>query len=91
MRYYKVPAIHVRYRDVRHKYKRQRQPKDNDDDGQTQGPKGDSLFTIIYSHGNAEDIGCNVDFYRYLSLVAGADVLGYEYPVSEIRAMLVLT
>jgi hypothetical protein len=38
-------------------------------------------YTIIYSHGNAEDIGENLGWYAQLANATQADVVGYEYPV----------
>ncbi|KAJ1453654.1 Alpha/Beta hydrolase protein [Pelagophyceae sp. CCMP2097] len=36
-------------------------------------------LTILYSHGNAEDIGLHLPFLDALCRVTGADVLSYEY------------
>lgn len=48
-------------------------PKPPEDEGS--GPK----MTLLYSHGNAEDIGQHLDYIDALSLHTGADVLSYEY------------
>eukprot|EP00930_Biecheleria_cincta_P024377 TRINITY_DN17455_c0_g1_i1.p1 TRINITY_DN17455_c0_g1~~TRINITY_DN17455_c0_g1_i1.p1 ORF type:complete len:285 (+),score=42.67 TRINITY_DN17455_c0_g1_i1:31-855(+) len=45
---------------------------------------GNSFFTgqpmtIIYSHGNAEDLGVHLDYIDALAQVASADVFSYEY------------
>jgi pimeloyl-ACP methyl ester carboxylesterase len=40
----------------------------------------DSKFTIICSHGNAEDLGLNIPFLERLSQVTEQNVIGYEYP-----------
>jgi len=50
-----------------------RAPKPPDDEGN--GMK----MTLLYSHGNAEDIGQHLDYIDALSLHTGADVLSYEY------------
>mmetsp|Transcript_1782 Transcript_1782/g.5995 ORF Transcript_1782/g.5995 Transcript_1782/m.5995 type:complete len:289 (+) Transcript_1782:117-983(+) len=36
-------------------------------------------FTILYAHGNAEDIGLHVSFVEAMSKLTGADVLSFEY------------
>lgn len=38
-----------------------------------------SNFTIIYSHGNAEDVGLSLPYLDYLSQCCNANVLAYEY------------
>jgi len=50
-----------------------RAPKLPEDEGS--GPK----MTLLYSHGNAEDIGQHLDYIDALSMHTGADVLSYEY------------
>ena len=37
-------------------------------------------FTIIYSHGNAEDVGISLYYLDVLSHVLKASVIAYEYP-----------
>jgi pimeloyl-ACP methyl ester carboxylesterase len=37
-------------------------------------------ITILYSHGNAEDIGINIPYLEHLSEVLNVNVLAYEYP-----------
>ena len=41
-------------------------------------------FTILYSHGNAEDVGINVPYLEQLSQTLQVDVLAYEYPVRPV-------
>lgn len=36
-------------------------------------------MTLLYSHGNAEDLGLHLDYIEELSRKTGADVLSYEY------------
>ena len=36
--------------------------------------------TILYSHGNAEDIGQMVDYLKYISMTARVNILAYDYP-----------
>eukprot|EP00934_Nitzschia_sp_Nitz4_P005494 Nitzschia sp. Nitz4//scaffold335_size18684//15867//16661//NITZ4_008772-RA/size18684-processed-gene-0.7-mRNA-1//-1//CDS//3329548282//5484//frame0 len=37
-------------------------------------------FTLLYSHGNAEDVGISVYYLEKLSAACNASVLAYEYP-----------
>ena len=36
-------------------------------------------FTVIYSHGNAEDVGLSLEYIDFVSRVLEVDVLSYEY------------
>lgn len=36
-------------------------------------------FTVVYSHGNAEDVGLSLPYIDFMSNALGVDVLAYEY------------
>lgn len=40
-------------------------------------------FTVLYSHGNAEDLGINIPYLEQLSNTLQVNVLAYEYPVRD--------
>lgn len=42
--------------------------------------KFNSKYTVIYSHGNAEDVGLSLDYLDELSDVLNANIIAYEYP-----------
>lgn len=39
-----------------------------------------ATFTILYSHGNAEDVGLSLSYLDVMSEICKANVLAYEYP-----------
>lgn len=39
-----------------------------------------SAFTVLYSHGNAEDVGLSLPYLDALSATCGCSVFAYEYP-----------
>uniref|UniRef100_A0A7S2E2G7 Serine aminopeptidase S33 domain-containing protein n=1 Tax=Helicotheca tamesis TaxID=374047 RepID=A0A7S2E2G7_9STRA len=61
----RIPAIYKRYGNRNYEHPR--------GGGEQRRP------TIIYSHGNAEDIGLHLPFVDCLSEMTGCDVLSYEY------------
>jgi len=36
-------------------------------------------LTVIYSHGNAEDIGLDCDFFQFLAAGLRVNIVGYDY------------
>jgi len=42
--------------------------------------KNPGRYTILFSHGNAEDLGCIEDWMEAISFMCNADVFAYEYP-----------
>lgn len=49
----------------------------NSSNGDSRGSS--APMTLLYSHGNAEDLGLHLDFIDALARSTGADVLSYEY------------
>mmetsp|Transcript_31077 Transcript_31077/g.75110 ORF Transcript_31077/g.75110 Transcript_31077/m.75110 type:complete len:291 (+) Transcript_31077:198-1070(+) len=45
----------------------------------SQQQQGDRMLTIVYSHGNAEDLGLSLPYLDYLSHFCGCTVFAYEY------------
>jgi pimeloyl-ACP methyl ester carboxylesterase len=43
-------------------------------------PRQPSRFTILFSHGNAEDLGCIERWLEELAAVCNADIFAYDYP-----------
>jgi hypothetical protein len=41
--------------------------------------RNDGKFTLIYSHGNAEDVGLSLPYLDYLQDICDCNVLAYEY------------
>lgn len=46
----------------------------------TKASSNKQRFTIIYSHGNAEDVGISIGYLQLLSSACDVNVLAYEYP-----------
>jgi hypothetical protein len=42
--------------------------------------KRGAKYTIIYSHGNAEDVGLSLNYLDIISNVLDVNVIAYEYP-----------
>lgn len=61
----RIPAIHIRH--------------DPEGDGSQSSSQQAERLTIIYSHGNAEDISLHLPLISALADVTGCDVLSYEY------------
>lgn len=48
-------------------------------------------FTIIYSHGNAEDVGLSLNYLDIMSDTLDASVIAYEYPGMEVDLLVVVS
>eukprot|EP00928_Gymnodinium_smaydae_P064412 TRINITY_DN47740_c0_g1_i1.p1 TRINITY_DN47740_c0_g1~~TRINITY_DN47740_c0_g1_i1.p1 ORF type:complete len:300 (-),score=49.81 TRINITY_DN47740_c0_g1_i1:162-1061(-) len=66
----RTPAVHIRISNLP-------QPSQRRQTRQVVGPR--TGLTLLYSHGNAEDIGIHLGYIEALAYATGCDVFSYEY------------
>jgi hypothetical protein len=75
-----IPAIYIQYYNDHKKSRKQQQQQQQQKEEEEQQPQqNDCYFTLIYSHGNAEDVGLSLPYLDYLSQYCCCHILAYEY------------